>query len=60
MSCERTIEGALHRAKTIGANVGMQTLVTGSLHLISGALCFLEAPIDTSSDNKSERLDVSA
>ena len=43
VSCERTIEGALHRAKEIGAqNDGMQTLVTGSLHLVSGALYFLE------------------
>jgi folylpolyglutamate synthase/dihydropteroate synthase len=39
---ERTIEEALHRAKEIGdQNDGMQTLVTGSLHLVSGALNLL-------------------
>lgn len=43
VSRERTIEGALHRAKEIGdQNDGMQTLVTGSLHLVSGALYLLE------------------
>ena len=44
VSCERTIEEALHRAKEIGdQNDGMQTLVTGSLHLVSGVLCLLES-----------------
>ena len=43
ISRERTIEGALHRAKEIGdQNDGMQTLITGSLHLVSGALYLLE------------------
>ena len=43
VSRERTIEGALHRAREIGdQNEGMQTLVTGSLHLVSGALNLLE------------------
>ena len=43
VSCERTIEGALHQAREIGdQNNGMQTLVTGSLHLVSGALYLLE------------------
>lgn len=41
--CERTIESALDRAREIGdQNNGMQALVTRSLHLVSGALCFLE------------------
>lgn len=44
VSCERTIEEALYRAKEIGdQNNGMQTLVTGSLHLVSGVLCLLES-----------------
>ena len=43
LSLERTIEGALHRAREIGdQNDGMQTLITGSLHLVSGALHLLE------------------
>jgi len=43
ISRERTIEGALHRAREFGnQNDGMQTLVTGSLHLVSGALYLLE------------------
>ena len=43
VSCERTIEGALHQARQIGElNNGMQTLITGSLHLVSGALYLLE------------------
>ncbi|KAL5315347.1 hypothetical protein ACEPPN_016214 [Leptodophora sp. 'Broadleaf-Isolate-01'] len=42
--CKRTIEGALNRARGIGdQNNGMQALVTGSLHLVSGALCLLES-----------------
>ena len=41
---ERTIEGALDRAKEIGKTEGgMQTLVTGSLHLVSGALYLLKS-----------------
>ena len=41
---ERTIEGALDRAREIGdQNNGMQALVTGSLHLVSGALYLLES-----------------
>ncbi|OJD26416.1 hypothetical protein ACJ73_02207 [Blastomyces percursus] len=44
ISCERTIEEALHRARKIGdENNGMQALLTGSLHLISGALYLLES-----------------
>ncbi len=43
ISRERTIKEALHRAREIGdQNDGMQTLVTGSLHLVSGALYLLE------------------
>ena len=35
---ERTIEGALNRAREIGdQSNGMQVLITGSLHLVSGA-----------------------
>ncbi|KAH6670181.1 folylpolyglutamate synthase [Halenospora varia] len=42
--CERTIEGALERAREIGdQNTGIQALVTGSLHLVSGALYLLES-----------------
>ncbi|KAI9745033.1 MAG: hypothetical protein M1818_001311 [Claussenomyces sp. TS43310] len=37
-----TIEGALHRARTLGdRGHGMQTFVTGSLHLVGGALSLL-------------------
>ncbi|EDN08134.1 hypothetical protein HCAG_04644 [Histoplasma mississippiense (nom. inval.)] len=44
VSCERTIEEALHQARKIGdENNGMQALLTGSLHLISGALSLLES-----------------
>ena len=40
---ERTIEAALDRAKQIGQREGgMQTLITGSLHLVSGALYLLK------------------
>jgi hypothetical protein len=40
---ERTIEGALDRARKIGhQNNGMQALVTESLHLVSGALYLLK------------------
>lgn len=43
ISRERTIEEALLRAREIGdQNDGMQTLITGSLHLVSGALHLLE------------------
>lgn len=48
---ERTIEGALDRAREIGdPNNGMQALITGTLHLVSGAICLLE------SDNARQRL----
>lgn len=41
--CEQTIESALDLAREIGdQNSGMQALVTGSLHLVSGALCLLD------------------
>jgi folylpolyglutamate synthase len=41
---KRTIEGALDRAREIGdQNNGMQALVIGSLHLVSGALYLLES-----------------
>jgi hypothetical protein len=44
ISRERTIEGALHRAREIGdQSNGIQALITGSLHLVSGALCLLES-----------------
>jgi folylpolyglutamate synthase len=44
ISREQTIEGALHLAREIGdQNKGMQALVTGSLHLVSGALYLLES-----------------
>ncbi len=43
ISSEQTIEGALDRAREIGdQNNGMRALITGSLHLVSGALCLLE------------------
>ncbi|EFR02730.1 folylpolyglutamate synthase [Nannizzia gypsea CBS 118893] len=43
VSCERTIEETLHRARRIGdLSDGMQALVTGSLHLVSGLLYLLE------------------
>ncbi|CZS92453.1 related to folylpolyglutamate synthetase [Rhynchosporium agropyri] len=42
--CERTIEGALDRAREIGdQNNGVQALITGSLHLVSGALYLLDS-----------------
>lgn len=41
--CEQTIEGALGVARRIGGQEsGVHVLVTGSLHLVSGALCLLE------------------
>ncbi|RFU32266.1 hypothetical protein B7463_g4085, partial [Scytalidium lignicola] len=41
---ERTIEEALFRAREIGdASNGIQALITGSLHLVSGALNLLES-----------------
>lgn len=44
ISVEPTIEGALKLAKEIGdRGNGMQTLITGSLYLIGGALLFLES-----------------
>ena len=43
MAFELSIEGALNLAKKIGdENGGMQTLITGSLYLIGGALRLLE------------------
>jgi len=43
VSLERTIEGALKLAREISdRDNGMQTLVTGSLHIVSGALRLLE------------------
>ena len=43
MTVETTIEGALKLALEIGnRDGGMQTLVTGSLYLVGGALSFLE------------------
>ena len=43
ISSKQTIEEALDRAKEIGdQNKHIQALVTGSLHLVSGALCLLE------------------
>ena len=43
ISIEPTIEGALEIAKTIGDRGNrMQTLITGSLYLVGGALLFLE------------------
>jgi folylpolyglutamate synthase len=43
ISSERTIEEALDRAREIGNTTnGIQALITGSLHLVSGALCLLE------------------
>lgn len=44
ISAERTIEEALDRARRIGDEQGgMQVLITGSLHLASGALFVLES-----------------
>lgn len=43
ITIEPTIEGALNHAREIGnRDNGMQTLVTGSLYLIGGALRLLE------------------
>lgn len=40
---ERTIEEALDQARQIGGQSNdIQVLITGSLHLVSGALCLLE------------------
>ncbi|KAI9736733.1 MAG: hypothetical protein M1834_000937 [Cirrosporium novae-zelandiae] len=49
ISLERTIEGALKLAKMIGdQGNGMQTLITGSLHLVGGALSLgLSTPATT-------------
>ncbi|OQV11336.1 hypothetical protein CLAIMM_15188, partial [Cladophialophora immunda] len=41
VSTERTIKGALDRARDIGQLHGTQILISGSLHLASGALCLL-------------------
>lgn len=44
ISIEPTIEGALDLARRIGDQVnGMQTLVTGSLHLVGSALSLLQS-----------------
>lgn len=44
ISEERTIEDALDRARRIGDEQGgMQVLITGSLHLVSGALFVLQS-----------------
>lgn len=41
--CEGTIEGALERARMIGQTSKLaHVLITGSLHLVSGALRILE------------------
>lgn len=43
ISSELTLEEALDRARKIGdSNHEIQALITGSLHLVSGALCLLE------------------
>ena len=42
ISRERTIEGALDLAKEISAQNRVQALITGSIHLVSGALTLLE------------------
>ena len=44
---EEAIEGALNVARKIGEeNAGMQTLVTGSLYLVGGALNLLRPQLD--------------
>ncbi|KAI9933764.1 hypothetical protein MW887_004836 [Aspergillus wentii] len=43
VSTEPTIEKALNLARRLGGEKGMQTLVTGSLRLVGGALNLLEA-----------------
>lgn len=49
--CERTIQDALDRARSISdGNIKTQVLVTGSLHLVSGALCTLDLDDDLKSD----------
>ena len=43
ISIEPTIEGALNRARKIGdGGCGCQTLITGSLYLVGGALSILQ------------------
>lgn len=44
---ERTIEEALDRARRIDRGQGIQVLITGSLHLVGGALCLLEPDENT-------------
>jgi len=39
---EPTIEGAINAARTYGESNGGQVLITGSLHLVGGALRVLE------------------
>lgn len=42
ISSEQTIEEALDQARKLASlNTGIQALITGSLHLVSGALCLL-------------------
>ena len=43
ISTKRTIEEALDQAREFDhSNTGIQALITGSLHLVSGALCLLQ------------------
>lgn len=54
ISIEPTIEGALNLAREYGnCDNGMQTLVTGSLYLIGGALRLLEKKTTEMSYNSS-------
>lgn len=41
VSTDSTIEGAIKQARKIAAEDDMQVLVTGSLHLVGGALNLL-------------------
>lgn len=44
ISTKRTIEEALDQAREFDdSNSGIQALITGSLHLVSGALCLLQS-----------------
>jgi folylpolyglutamate synthase len=50
IACELTIEGAIIRAEAIGnLNNGIQVLVIGSLHLVSGVLCLFDSDKNLSS-----------
>lgn len=42
VSVEPTVEGALNLARMADRGAGMQTLITGSLYLVGGALRLLE------------------